>query len=160
MTKEAIQDWYADEVAICYGCGRNNRHGLHVRTIWEGNEGICRFTPQPYHTAFPGFVYGGLIASLIDCHSAGTATAAAYDAEGRAPGTDPPIRFVTGTLTVRYLRPTPIDGELVLRARVRELGGKKAVIDCSLFSGDEQCAQGEVIVIRAPQSMVPGKKEV
>jgi len=159
MTEKAIQDCYVDDVAICYGCGRNNPQGLHVKTYWDGSEGLCRFTPQSYHTAFPGFVYGGLIASLIDCHSAGTATAAAYEAEGRAPGTEPPIRFVTGTLTVRYLRPTPVDRELVLRARVRELGKQKAVITCSLFAGDEECAQGEVIVIRAPKTMMPGKQE-
>lgn len=154
MTTEAIQDYYAKEVAVCYGCGRTNPEGLHIKTYWDGSEGLCRFKPQPHHTAYPGFVYGGLIASLIDCHCTGTATAAAYEAEGREPGTDPPIRFVTGTLTVRYVRPTPIEDELILRARVKELGEKKAVVTCSLFAGHEECAQGEVIVVRAPKTMM------
>ena len=153
MTDKAIQDFYADEVAVCYGCGHNNPKGLHVKTYWDGTEGLCRFKPQPYHTAFPGYVYGGLIASLIDCHSTGTATAAAYEAEGREPDTDPPVRFVTGTLTVRYLRPTPVDKELVLRARIKELREKKVVVTCSLYADNKECAQGEVVVIRAPKTM-------
>jgi acyl-coenzyme A thioesterase PaaI-like protein len=153
MTDKAIQDSYGDEFAVCYGCGHNNPKGLHIKTYWDGTEGLCRFKPQPYHTAFPGYVYGGLIASLIDCHSTGTATAAVYEAEGREPGTDPPVRFVTGTLTVRYLHPTPVDKELVLRARIKELREKKAVVTCSLYADNKECAQGEVVVIRAPKTM-------
>jgi acyl-coenzyme A thioesterase PaaI-like protein len=159
MPEKAIQDYYDEETAVCHGCGYNNPSGLHIKTYWDGNEGLCRYTPQPHHTAFPGYVYGGMIACLIDCHGTGTATAAAYEAEGREPGTDPPIRFVTGTLTVRFLRPTPMGTELLLRARVRDLGQKKVVVDCSLFAGDEACVQGEVIVIRAPEAMNPGKTE-
>ena len=154
MTAKAIQDHYAEEMAVCYGCGRTNPKGLHIKTYWDGSEGVCQFKPQPHHTAYPGYVYGGLIASLIDCHCTGTATAAAYQAEGREPGTEPAIRFVTGTLTVRYVRPTPIEDELILRARVKELGKKKAIVTCSLFSGHAECAQGEVIVVRAPKTMM------
>jgi acyl-coenzyme A thioesterase PaaI-like protein len=154
MPTKAIQDYYAEELAVCYGCGRTNPEGLHIKTHWDGSEGVCHFKPQAYHTAYPGYVYGGLIASLIDCHSTGTATAAAYEAEGREPDTDPPIRFVTGTLTVRFVRPTPIQGELTLRARVKELGKKKAVVTCSLFACKEECAQGEVVVVRAPKTMM------
>ncbi|MCD6136991.1 MAG: PaaI family thioesterase [Deltaproteobacteria bacterium] len=150
MTEKAIQDSYPDEGAICYGCGPHNPHGLHIRTYWDGEEGICHFKPRPYHTAFPGFVYGGLIASLIDCHSIGTAIAASYEAEGRQPGTEPRITLVTGTLKVRYLHPTPIDTELVLRARVKELYKKKVIVTCSVYAKGRECAQGEVIGVRAP----------
>ena len=153
-SETAIQDFYEDKVAVCYGCGHNNPHGLHVRTHWDGKEGVFHFKPQPYHTAYPGFVYGGLLASLIDCHSVGTATAASYQAEGREPGTEPHIRFVTGTLTVRYLQPTPIEAELVLRARVKERHEKKVVVTCSLYANDKECAQGEVIVVRAPKDLL------
>ena len=148
MEKEAIQDFYADDIAICYGCGKNNPHGLHIRTQWNGKEGVFRFKPKPYHTAFPGVVYGGLIASLIDCHSIGTAIAAAYQAEGRAPGTEPDIMYVTGKLKVSYIKPTPIDKELELRAQVKELGEKKAIVTCDLTADGETCAHGEVIAVR------------
>ena len=72
-----FQDSYPDDVSHCYGCGRLNPHGLQIKSYWEGEEAVCRYRPQPYHTAIPGYVYGGLIASLIDCHSTGTASAAA-----------------------------------------------------------------------------------
>lgn len=144
----AIQDFYPDDIAVCYGCGRHNPKGLHIRTIWDGKEGVFRFKPKPYHTAFPGVIYGGLIASLIDCHSIGTAVAAAYDAEGRKPGTEPEITYVTGNLNVTYLKPTPIEAELELRAKIKEFQGRKAVIICSLFANGEECAKGEVLAVR------------
>jgi acyl-coenzyme A thioesterase PaaI-like protein len=148
MTDKAIQDHFPDDIAVCYGCGRHNDHGLHIRTIWNGEEGIFRFRPQPFHTAFPGVVYGGLIASLIDCHSIGTAIAATYQAQGRQPGTDPEIMYVTGNLNVNYLHPTPMGVELVLRARVKALYDRKAIVTCSLYAQDKECAQGEVLAVR------------
>ena len=150
MTPKAIQDYYPDAVAICYGCGRNNPQGLHIRTVWDGQEGIFRFTPLAHHTAFPGVVYGGLIASLIDCHSIGTAVAAAYQSEGREPGSLPEIMFVTANLNVSYLKPTPMNGELLLRARPREIGPRKMTIVCSLNVGEMLCARGEVVAVRVP----------
>jgi acyl-coenzyme A thioesterase PaaI-like protein len=117
--------------------------------MWNGEEGIFRFTPKPYHTAFPGVVYGGLIASLIDCHSVGAATAAAYQEEGRDPGTGDEITFVTGNLNVTYLKPTPMGIELVLRARIKEMGARKALVTCSVYAGEEECARGEVVAVRA-----------
>ena len=160
MTEKAIQDFYPDDVAICYGCGRNNPDGLNLKTYWDGKEGVLRFKPKPYHTAFPGVLYGGLIASLIDCNSTGTAAAAAYGAEGREPGTAPDITFVTGNLNVSYMKPTPIDAEIVLRAQVKELTEKKAIITCSVYANDQECARGEVIAIRvlARRGVSLGKK--
>ena len=84
---KAFQDFYQDEVSHCYGCGRLNEHGHQIKSYWDGEEAICVYRPQPYHQAIPGFVYGGLIASIIDCHSTGTAAAAAYRAAGREMGT-------------------------------------------------------------------------
>jgi hypothetical protein len=107
MAERAFQDYYDDSVAHCYGCGRLNEHGHQIRSFWEGDEAVTRFRPRPYHTAIPGYVYGGLIASLIDCHSTGTAAAAAYRAEGREMGTLPPLRFVTASLHVDYLAAYP-----------------------------------------------------
>ena len=148
MTTKAIQDFFSDEEAVCYGCGRNNPYGLHIKTFWNGEEGIFHFKPQPYHTAFAGVVYGGLIACLIDCHSIGTAIAAAYQAEGRKPGTEPGIMFVTGNLNVSYLHPTPANTELVLRAHIKKQLKRKTVVTCSLSANNKECAQGETIAVR------------
>lgn len=148
MDHPAIQDHFNGEHAICYGCGHNNPHGLHIRTQWDGEYGIFCFTPENYHTAFPGVVYGGLIASLFDCHCIGTAIAAAYDAEDRQPGTDPAIMYVTANLNVTFIRPTPMDGELMLKARIDEARGRKTIVSSTLTAGGMECANARVVGVR------------
>ncbi len=147
---KAVQDFYPDDFNICYGCGRRNEQGLHVRTFVTGGDTTATFTPQPYHTAIRGYVYGGLIASLIDCHGTGTAAAAAYKAAGRDLGSDPPLRFVTAALHVDYLKPTPIGVPLQLRGHAKEVKGRKVVVEVVLSAAGEVCARGEVIAVQAP----------
>lgn len=159
MFDRPIQDFYPDEIAICYGCGRHNADGLHIQTYWDGEEGASRFTPRPHHTAFPGFVYGGLLASLIDCHSMGTAIAATYQAEGRAPGSEPEVTYVTGNLNVSYLHPTPMGSELTLRARVKELHPRKAIVTCSLYADGRETVQAEVVAVRVQSRATMGERK-
>ncbi|MBB5373390.1 PaaI family thioesterase [Acidocella aromatica] len=147
---KAIQDYYPEELSHCYGCGSQNEHGHQIKTYWDGDETVTRFTPEPYHTAVPGFVYGGLIASLIDCHGTGSAAAATYRAEGREPGTEPLVRFVTGSLKVTYLKPTKLGPEIEIRGRVRELKERKVVIDSRVLVDGVETALGEVVAIRMP----------
>ena len=153
MTQQAFQDYYPDDYSHCYGCGRLNEHGLQIKSYWDGEESVCTFTPRPYHIAIPGYVYGGLIASLIDCHCTGTAAAAAYRAAGREMGTQPPLRFVTGSLHVDYVRPTPLGVPLEVRARVKEIKGRKVVMTATLSAQGEVCARGEVVAIQMPEHM-------
>ena len=148
--EKAFQDYYPDDVSHCYGCGRLNQQGLQIKSFWVGDESVCRFRPRPYHTALPGYVYGGLLASLIDCHATGTAAAAKYRAEGRAMDSAPPLRFVTASLHVDYLAPTPIDSELELRGRVKEIKGKKVVISVTLSAHGAVCVRGEVVTVQVP----------
>ncbi len=148
---KAFQDYYPDNVAQCYGCGSNNHHGHQIKTHWEGEESVTRFTPESYHTAVPGYAYGGLIASLIDCHSTGTAAAAMYRSEGREMDTLPPFRFVTGSLHVDYLKPTPIDGALELRGRVKEIKGRKVIVETTVFAHGVATARGEVVAVQMPE---------
>ncbi|MEM9954890.1 MAG: PaaI family thioesterase [Chloroflexota bacterium] len=157
--KIAVQDTYADDIAICYGCGRNNQHGLHVRTFWDGEIGHATFMPRPEHTAFLGIVYGGLLASLIDCHSLGTAIGAMYDEAGRELGSTPVITCVTGNLNVSYKKPTPMGHELTLQTRVKELTEKKAIITTELFADGIVTVTGEVIAVRVPSRMVTGNTD-
>jgi acyl-coenzyme A thioesterase PaaI-like protein len=147
-----IQDYYPPEWGRCYGCGRLNEQGLHIQTRWDGDETVTLFEPKPYHSAMPGSVYGGLIASLIDCHSTATAARAAYAAEGRELGTDPPIRYVTASLHVDYLRPTPLGPVLEIRGRVKELKGRKVVVTSVLSADGVACARGEVVAVRLKDS--------
>ncbi|MFC2074648.1 PaaI family thioesterase [Bdellovibrionota bacterium] len=159
MTQKAFQDYYPDDVSYCYGCGRLNKDGLQIKSYWDGEEAVCTFTPRPHHMAIPGYVYGGLIASLIDCHCTGTAAAAAYKEAGREMGTEPAFRFVTGRLNVEYLKPTPIDKPLEIRAKVKEIKGRKVVLFATLSSDGVVTAQGEVITLQVPEHWLTDKKE-
>ncbi len=154
MTKAAFQDFYPDNLAHCYGCGRMNDHGHQIKTYWDGDETVTRYRPAPFHTAIPGFVYGGLLASLIDCHSTGTAAAAMYRAEGRPMDSQPPFRFVTGSLHVDYLKPTPMGVELILRGKVKEIHGRKVIVETTLYANDLATARGEVVAVQMPETFL------
>lgn len=153
MTEKAFQDYYPDELSHCYGCGRLNVHGLQIKSYWDEDESIAHFLPEEKHMAVPGFVYGGLIASLIDCHCTGTASAAVYRKQGRAMNTDPPIRFVTASLHVEYLAPTPLTPQLEIRGKVTEITAKKVVVEARVLSEGKVCATGKVVAVRMPASM-------
>ena len=152
MDQKAFQDYYPDELSYCYGCGRLNEHGLQIKSYWDGDETKAVYHPLPQHMAIPGYVYGGLIASLIDCHSTGTAAAAAYKREGRAMDTQPPFRFVTASLQVDYLRPTPLGVPLEVRGRVEEITERKVVVNTTLIAEDEVCATGKVVAVKMPEN--------
>lgn len=154
MTKQPIQDFYPDDVAHCYGCGKLNEHGHQIKTFWDGDETVTRFTPEVYHTAIPGYVYGGLIASLIDCHGTGTGAMAMYRSQNREADTMPVLRFVTASLQVDYLKPTPLGVELELRGKVIELKGKKVVSEITLSANDVVTAKGKVIAVLMPDNMI------
>lgn len=149
---DAFQDHYPENVSHCYGCGSCNPHGHQIKTVWEGDETVTRFRPEPFHTSVPGFAYGGLIASLIDCHSTGTAAAAMYRQAGRDMDSLPAFRFVTGSLHVHFLKPTPIDTELVIRGRVHEIKGRKVIVETTVWAGDLATARGEVVAVQMPES--------
>ena len=151
MDEKAFQDCYEDAHSICFGCGRLNPKGLQIKSYWDGDESVCRFVPQPHQTAMAGYVYGGIIASVIDCHGTGTAAAAAYRAAARDMGTEPHLRYVTASLHVDYLRPTPIDAPMELRGKVREMRGRRIIVDVTLSSKGQTCATGEVIAVQIPE---------
>lgn len=152
MSQRAFQDYYPDHLSYCYGCGRLNEQGLQIKSYWDGDETLCRFEPKPYHIAIPGWVYGGLIASLIDCHGTGTAAAFAYRAEGREMGTEPYFRFVTASLHVKYLRPTLLGIPLEVRAYAKEVKERKIVVDVRVLAQGEVCVRGEVVAVRIKES--------
>ncbi|CAB3394671.1 MULTISPECIES: PaaI family thioesterase [Kyrpidia] len=152
---KAIQDEYPDTFSWCYGCGRLNEKGHHFRTGWEGDQTVTYFTPEPEHTAIPGFVYGGVIASLIDCHGTGSASLALHRKNGHevGDGAEPP-RFVTGSLKVKFIRPTPQGVQLKAVGTVEEISPTKWKVDAEVYAGDTLCAKGEVIAVLMPDTFV------
>ena len=158
MNQKAFQDYYPDDLSHCYGCGRLNEDGLQLKSYWDGEETVAIFTPRPYHTASPTFVYGGLIASLIDCHGTGTAAAAKYRQEGRGMYTEPSLRFVTASLKVDYIRPTPLGVPLEVRGSTKEIKDRKVVVSVTVSANREVCAKGDVVAVQMPEYMMPKKE--
>jgi acyl-coenzyme A thioesterase PaaI-like protein len=140
----AIQDLYEEDFQVCYGCGAKNPDGLQLKSYRDGDRIVARHTPRPSQLAIPGVVYGGLIASLVDCH--GIATGAAHfqpDPFGTPP------RCVTGSLHVDYRRPTPMNGEAIeLSARVVEASDRKAVAEVEVRVDGELTAEGRVVAVK------------
>jgi acyl-coenzyme A thioesterase PaaI-like protein len=155
MTQKSFQEYYPDELAHCYGCGRLNEHGHQIKSFWERDESVCHFLPRPYYIAIPGYVYGGLLASLIDCHGTGTASAALYNAaKQQNPNAEPNTRTLTASLHMDYLKPTPLGIELVVRGKVKELKGRKVVIEEWVLANDVVTVHGEVVAVQVPESIL------
>ena len=157
MKQIPFQDYYPDHMAQCYGCGRLNEQGYQIKSLWDENnpdESVAFFTPKSYHTAIPGYVYGGLLASLIDCHGTGTAAAAAYREAGRPMDSEPPLRFLTASLQVDYLKPTPLGVPLEIRGKVKEAKGRKVVIEEWIVANGVTTVRGEVVAVQVPDHLI------
>ena len=154
MSEKAFQDFYPDHMAHCYGCGRLNEYGHQIKSFWEGDESVCHFQPKPQHIAIPGYVYGGLLASLVDCHGTGTAAAAGYRAEDRGMDSEPALRYLTASLHVDYLKPTPLGPMLEIRAKVREVKGRKVVIEEWITANGVITVRGKLVAVQVPDEMV------
>ncbi|MEN8238521.1 MAG: PaaI family thioesterase [Actinomycetota bacterium] len=155
MTDSApIQDHYPQDVAHCYGCGRLNDAGHQIKTRAVGDTTVTEFTPELYHTAMPGYAYGGLVASIIDCHSTGSAAIFAMRERGIPIEAGEALRFVTAHLEVDYLLPTPLEA-FHLVGRVKEIRGRKVVVETDLSVEGEVTAKGSAVLIEIPESFVP-----
>jgi len=133
----------------CFGCGTLNQRGLRIKSRWHGDELVCVWQPGPEHIGFPGVVYGGTIASVVDCH----AVWASLSMHCRASGHDlssgaPPFAVVTASLHVNYLKPAAVAEPLELRARIVERGERKSIVACSVRQGSVECATAEVVTVR------------
>ena len=152
----AVHDPFDDGRALqdrlqvhCFGCGTLNAHGLHIKSRWKDDAFVCVWQPRAEHIGFPGYVYGGTIASVVDCH----AIWASLSMHCREAGHDlssgpPPFSVVTGSLRVTYLKPALVDWALELRARMVAHGERKSVVACSVRQGLVECATAEVITVR------------
>lgn len=132
--QKSLQEEYAPE-SICFGCGPANEKGLHIRSFAEGDEIVAEWTAEPHHQAFPGVLNGGIIGSLLDCHSN---WAAAYHLMKKR-GEDHVPFTVTADFHVKLLRPTPIDGPISLKASVVESTDDRATVEAELIAGGRVC---------------------
>lgn len=134
----------------CFGCGSLNERGLQIKSHWDGDELVCRWSPEPHHIGHPGFVCGGVIAAVVDCHAIWTAMATACRNEG-VPLDDaspPPFAFVTGKLSVSFLKPARIDRPLALHASVSDKAERRVNVGCRVMQDGVECASAEVVAVR------------
>ncbi|HET8648326.1 MAG TPA: PaaI family thioesterase [Vicinamibacteria bacterium] len=141
----SLQETYAPDNA-CFGCGPANAQGLRIRSFAQDGEVVCQWQPQKHHEAFAGMLSGGIIGTLLDCHSNWAATHHLMVQSGAA---TPPCT-VTADFAVKFLRPTPTDGPVTLRARVVESGADRALVESSLEAGGRTCAtcRGTFVAVR------------
>jgi acyl-coenzyme A thioesterase PaaI-like protein len=149
-----LQDRLHEENPIrgCFGCGADNPLGLKLKSYVEGDELVARFIPNENHCSYRGFLNGGIATTLIDCHSAWTAFASDQREEGFE-YSDSPEKLPAGwtkALTIEFLKPTPMDRDITLRAHVIKKGTKSRTVACSLYAGHQECVKGEVVIVMAP----------
>ncbi|MCK9504944.1 MAG: hypothetical protein M0Q95_12285 [Porticoccaceae bacterium] len=139
---------------VCFGCGPANKQGLQIKSFWDADDVhvVMMHTPDEKFIGWPKLVYGGLLAMLVDCHSMWTAMAYHYRAEGRNAGTLPRIDCVTGSLGIKYIKPTPIGVPLLLKARVEGEVSRKSRVLCEVYAGDVLTALGDSLAVRSDVS--------
>lgn len=154
MLPEAlVEPALQDRIKVhCFGCGALNVHGLQIKSFWAGEEVVCAWLPKPHHIGHPGILYGGLIASVVDCHCIWTACAHAYRRAGVEMEGDLRFPYVTGSLSIQYRKPVPIERAVELRARVADFSERKTLVKCSVSSRGVACAEAEVIAVRISAS--------
>lgn len=123
----SLQERYAPSSA-CFGCGPANERGLRIRSFAEGDHTVADWHPQRQHEAFPGVLSGGIIGTLLDCHSNWTAAHHLM----RASGADRAPACVTSEYQVKMRKPTPTDRALRLEARVVDSGPDRATVEASI----------------------------
>lgn len=149
VTGKAFQDEMVGN--YCWGCGTDNPKGLRLKSYWDGDIAVAQWSPGHEFAAGPRrFLNGGIIATLLDCHCVCTAIASAYQEEHRGVGTEPELWYATASMSVEYLRPTPIDGTVQLRAQVVAIQDRVTSVDCLLAAAGKDRARATVRAVRVP----------
>jgi acyl-coenzyme A thioesterase PaaI-like protein len=150
-TIETSDKSFQDQGSVmhCFGCGANNQEGMRIKSFWNGDAAICTWRPDPkYCGGAVDILYGGTIASLIDCHSVNLAVATEYKQENRPIGSEPKVQCVSANLNVNFRKPIPLGKSVTLEARILKREGRKTWVSCVLSVEGQACADGEVLAIR------------
>ena len=115
--EQSLQERYFPDLP-CFGCGPANEKGLRLRSHAR-DDGIvtASFMPWPEHDNGLGYLNGGIIATILDCHSAAAITHEAFT-RGWPPLPGAALPYVTAGLEVSYLRPAPLTEPVALYAEV------------------------------------------
>lgn len=135
MDEKSLQEKYAPHNG-CFGCGPANELGLRIRSFPRGEVTVCEWQPLKHHESFPGMLSGGIIGTLLDCHS----NWAAANFLMQQNGTDTPPCTVTADYAVKLKRPTPTATPVTLTARIVESREDRAVVESELIADGKVCA--------------------
>jgi acyl-coenzyme A thioesterase PaaI-like protein len=142
-TEKSLQEKYAPD-SRCFGCGPANAKGLRIRSFVSGDEVIAEWTPEPHHEAFDGVLNGGIIGTLLDCHSNWTAAWHLM----KHMGLEHPPCTVTAHYSVKLLRPTPSGVPIKLVAGLVDVQGERATIKAKILAPDGKvCATCEGVFV-------------
>jgi acyl-coenzyme A thioesterase PaaI-like protein len=145
MNELSLQDKHAPTCS-CFGCGPKNDRGLQIKSFVKDDEVVATFHPEKHHEAFDNCICGGIISTLLDCHSYWCAAHRMMQVSGasRAPST------VTTGFSIKFLRPAPSNGPVLLRARALTVEAERATVESTLEAGGKICAtfRGEFVTVR------------
>lgn len=113
--------------STCFGCGQANPEGLQIRSFEQGEGVIASFQPQAQHSNGMGSLNGGIIATLLDCHSGAAVLLEASQGSGEL--TD---LWVTAGLEIRYRLPTFLELPSELHAQITERSETSMVVKATL----------------------------
>ncbi len=131
MAGRSLQEQWVPE-GLCFGCGPANRHGLGLRSFPEGDEVVADWEPGSMYRAGPAVLAGGVIGTLLDCHTGAAVIRAVGERDEKIPYVDGDP-WVTSSYSITLHRPTPLDRSLHLRAHVTELKSDRAVATGSIM---------------------------
>ena len=134
-TSKSLQEKYAPN-GICFGCGCKNKKGLQIKSHVNNERIVAFWSPEKHHEAFPGVLNGGIIGSLLDCHS--NWSAAYYIMQSQELEHTPCT--VTAEYSVKLKRPTPSNQSLDIIAKLSKIDENKAWIDSQIIVNDKVCA--------------------
>lgn len=122
--------------ALSFVSGRLNPFSGRCRLYREGDEAVARARFSPCYEGPPERVHGGMVASAFD-----EVMGSVFRVLGIASA-------FTGTLTVRYLAPAPVETDLEFRARLTSTEGRKHTVDATATGPDGLFATATATFVR------------
>lgn len=134
----------------CFGCGPANEKGLQLESYADPDDRTLEATVQPPERfrVMPGIVYGGYLASVIDCNSMWTAMTYASPADARPPDSTPEDAYATAELNVEYDQLTPMSVPLEVTSEVVGDIGRSVSVETEIAADGTVTVTGDVTAVR------------
>lgn len=157
MRNISIQSTYGERFQYCWGCGPKNEEGLHLKSYpsEDGESCIATVVPDEMYTGgVPHNLFGGMIATLFDCHGTASAAWFAHRKKGLELRSDTVIgRFITAHLEVDFKKPVPMGEEIKLTARAEEMGERKVIVVMEMEAAGEIRAAAKMVAVAVKDTM-------